>query len=199
MRYLNNFLTFNEGLIKSVSYEKAIEILKRNIPDCKVITVQFENTHLIKIRFKNLTDAKQFIPLLNTLGYFITNKNLKEKVDSITIEPYFYEEPLQEVPKVLYHVTANIYLDKIFKQGLVPKTQSKKDIHPSRIYLTPDLYFAKWFKQNFPIFSKHKDFTILEIDTTGLNLKLYKDPQSQWRGFYTTNNISPSHIKVHKN
>jgi hypothetical protein len=48
-----------------------------------------------------------------------------KRPEAITIEPYFYE-PLKEIPKILYNVTASVHLDKILKLGLVPKTKSRK-------------------------------------------------------------------------
>ena len=37
---------------------------------------------------------------------------------------------------------------------------------------------------------------IYEITTTGLNLKLYKDPNYMDKGFYLLGNVPPTNIKI---
>jgi hypothetical protein len=39
---------------------------------------------------------------------------------------------------------------------------------------------------------------IYEITTTGLNLKLYKDPNYMDKGFYLLGNVPPTNIKIIK-
>lgn len=209
MKYLNYFFDYiNEGEIKSASTEKAFNILKRQFPTATISYINVPDTDIknIKINFRRKTDISKIIPLINNLGYFIFNVDGQKKytgqlfAKNISIESKFFREPV-EVPAILYHTTPTKYLSKILKIGLIPKSKSKRDFHPERIYLTPDIKFAKWFKVIFKKFfslpgEKETEYSILEIDTSNLNMKLYRDPQSQWEGYYTTQNIPPSKIKV---
>lgn len=199
MKYLNNFDNFlNEGLTRTVPHAKAIEILKRNIPEARIENFSYDQKpRLISIEFEEPIDAHKYASLINNLGYFIADKGWETKLmKKITIEGKYYEEPVTNIPKIMYHTTATPNVPKIMRQGLSPKTRSKREYHPERVYLTPQLKFAEWFKNAFKSFGKHQEFTILKIDTTGLDLKVYVDPQSIWEGYYTLDNIPPSHITV---
>jgi len=127
----------------------------------------------------------------------------------IYFESKFGEEV--EVPKKLYHLTFEDFEDSILKSGLKPKGISKLFYHSDRIYLCDSIYYCEQLigSENFYGFYKEKieknpkikmnlNPLILEIDTEGLNMNLYKDPEFGRGGYYTTTNIPPSRIKVVK-
>jgi hypothetical protein len=103
-------------------------------------------------------------------------------------EPKFDKK--SEKIDTLYHITDFDNIEKIEKQGLIPKSKSKKSIHPERIYLgtnKEDLLdgpLSEWV--NKPV--------LYEIDNRELNLKLHKDVNME-NAVYTTDNIPPSKLK----
>jgi hypothetical protein len=103
-----------------------------------------------------------------------------------------------------YHLTPDIYLDKIKREGLTPRTESKMTSHPERIYmyLNPESSF-KTLAGDLWSSSKYKDqvenYYILMVDLTQLpDHHFYNDPDSahSYLGVYTTQSIPPSAIKV---
>ena len=103
-----------------------------------------------------------------------------------------------------YHLTPDIYLDSIKKEGLTPRTESKLSTHPERIYLylnpssslktlAGDLWHASTYKD------KVSKYHILEIDLSQLpHHKFYNDSSSSlsYIAIYTNQSIPPSAIKI---
>ena len=99
-----------------------------------------------------------------------------------------------------------VYEKNILKNGLYPKNKNKKSIHLDRIYVcdNPDdcIKLIPQMKIEYQI-TKNKNpkntinplWIIYEIDSSNLNIKLYKDPKYK-HGFYITDNISPTLIRV---
>lgn len=109
--------------------------------------------------------------------------------------------------KVAYHVTPDIFLNQIREVGLVPKSESKLESHPERVYLymLPDkdkeLANALWDATKKEIKDKIKDYYVLKIDLEKIpNHKFYGDPESFFGfiGMYTLEPIPSSAIKVVK-
>jgi hypothetical protein len=103
-----------------------------------------------------------------------------------------------------YHVTPDIYIEHIKREGLTPKSESKLENHPERIYLylNPESSF-KTLTSDLLYSSKHKDqvknYYVLEIDLTKLpEHKFYLDSSSSmmYVPVYTKQPIPPSAIKV---
>ena len=123
-------------------------------------------------------------------------ENIKELLDSkydlikIILKAKF-DNPIKP-PKLIYHSTSTSALDKIKKIGLKPSTQSKKAIHPERIYFALDSEKAKDIDEMLTNQSG-KEHQILVIDTTKINVKFYKDPDFIG-GIYTHENIPPQAI-----
>jgi hypothetical protein len=125
------------------------------------------------------------------------------KLLDILLENYEEEEVFPK-GKVAYHVTPDIYIENIKKEGLTPKSESKVDNHPERIYLylnpessyktlVSDLWNSSKYKD------KIKNYYVLEIDLTKIpEHKFYGDSQSYfgYLGIYTTQPIPPISIKV---
>ncbi len=108
-----------------------------------------------------------------------------------------------ELPKRLYHLSIQEFESKVLKNGLVPKSKSKISKHLDRIFLCKDInhcyglidQMANYYNNKS---SKNKINTkgiIYEIDTNGLNIKLYKDPNYS-EGYYCIDNIPPTNIKI---
>ena len=118
----------------------------------------------------------------------------------------FQEEEQEVFPSKgkAYHVTPDIYINLIRKEGLTPRTESKLSEHPERIYfyLNPESSF-KYLASSLWSASKYKDqvkkYYVLEVDLTQLpDHHFYADPHSMisYVAVYTTQAIPPSAIKV---
>ena len=103
-----------------------------------------------------------------------------------------------------YHVTPDVYINQIQKEGLTPRTESKLTEHPERIYfyLNPESSF-KYLASSLWSASKYKDqvkkYYVLEVDLTQLpDHHFYADPHSMisYIAVYTKQSIPPSAIKV---
>jgi hypothetical protein len=105
-----------------------------------------------------------------------------------------------------YHLTPDIYLNSIKREGLKPKSESKLSSHPDRIYmyLNPDSSYntlagTLWNSSRNK--SQIKNYYVLEIDTSQLpEHRYYLDTASSlsYAAIYTTQSIPPSAIKVVK-
>lgn len=103
-------------------------------------------------------------------------------------------DPIVEVPRFVYHITADKNIDKIKKIGLTPKTQGKRSTHPERIYVSlskkdSDFLFNR-LKYHF---GKGQGIELV-IDTATLKQTFYEDPNFKGRGVYTYTNIPPQAI-----
>ena len=133
--------------------------------------------------------------------------------------------PSISIPKgmKLYHITSDIYLDKILKNGLSPKSKGKMVSHPERVYLfnfsiglegdnaaqfnkrpasddignmIADLHSATNVDNKS---SEIKKYYLLEVDTLKLspNVKFWLDPAWENVGaVWTSSNIPPNAIKT---
>lgn len=190
-----------EGLIKTYQLDKSVDILKRKFPDCE-LNIDDNCIYIYgKMNYGNLKN------LSNTLGYYISlltqndkeisEENLDQNEDYLaSIEPK-YDFKVTEKPRILYHVTFNKYLKRIFEFGLIPKSQNKLSKHTDRIHLFTDIddaiLFSKYLENTY-----NNPTSILEIDTTELNNSFFSDINFRRSGIYTINNISPDHIRIKK-
>jgi hypothetical protein len=110
------------------------------------------------------------------------------------------------IPKKLFHLSIQEYKTDILKYGLVPKSKNKLSKHLDRIYVCENIndcynlinrmkinYFANKMKN-----SKNKindKWIIYEIDSSRLNIKLYKDPNYN-NGFYIIDNIIKDLVNI---
>ena len=168
-----------------------------------------DDTKAIEI-FKNYADS---------CGYFIAsikiNNEVYDKVEDIDdikvgskIIIWFeskFDEEVKEIPDILYHVTLAKYVNKIKKSGLTPKAKNKLSFHLDRIYCAMSLKAAESIMQEFKrldIANKIsvQDYSIIQIDTHGLKVKFFKDPNATLQdgeviGVYTHENIPREFIK----
>lgn len=166
-----------------------------------------------KIDFEN-----DVVKLANNLGWFpsfltVRNgysgkwdpKQIPNPIDprsgiQVRFEAKYDEQSGFKVPKLMYHVTTNQKYEKIKRIGLVPKSDSKKSVHPERIYLAADLESAKDILEMFQYMTNkpQSEYAILQINTDSIPgdyFRIYKDPNYEDRGYYTMNNIPPYAIE----
>lgn len=154
------------------------------------------------------------LELTNNLGYFPSNfilvkddgfKIKKPWNNTIFKDEYDVDqnyiivfEPKYDIkidqPKILYHITKDENIKGIKKIGLKPSNQNKRSNHSERVYfsLTKEDSYLLW--KGMRLDYKFKPSSILTIDTTGLILNLYNDPNFDKKGVYTYQNIPPQNI-----
>lgn len=137
--------------------------------------------------------------------YLLKNAEYFSKIEIIFESKFDIEHDL---PEKLYHLSIKQFKPKILKSGLFPKGKSKISKHLDRIYVCDTLKGCENLIVNMRnhyntikfnnTYNKINDaWIIYEIDTIGLNLKLYKDPNYKG-GFYIIDNIPANRIKIIK-
>lgn len=135
--------------------------------------------------------------------------NLQENIDRIKEVMGILNESDQVFPKgkYAYHITPDIFLDKIKEYGLVPKSESKLSYHPERIYLFMNPNMDKemtnvlWNATKKETRDKIKDYYVLQIDLNQIpNHIFYNDPASSFSyvAIFTVQSIQNTAIKVIK-
>lgn len=226
-KIINNYLSSNDI---------GIFIDNSKVEDNKIL-ISFDKTDTIK--FSGL------LTTLTNLGYFVSKIKVYKDIKGKDIkynynfsdfrDLYFTEdnfklftqfdlvlEPKYDItytPKsnILYHVTQDIYVDKILKKGLILRSDNVLSMHPERIYFTENIKDANTYiksKTNYynQEISKNVDiqigknmtrkmsdnvYVILQIDINNLNIIYYKDPNYS-KGLYTLDNIPPNNITIVK-
>lgn len=154
--------------------------------------------------FPSIMNLVNIVGSENSLSFdqdFIVNNFKYIKEVEIIFEAKFDVE--KETPKKLYHLSIQEFLQNVERKGLVPKSKSKLSKHLDRIYLCEEpescrglIGRMKIHYLNKPRKSKINDkWVIYEIDTDGLDIKLYKDP-NYTNGYYSVSNIPAKNIKV---
>lgn len=135
--------------------------------------------------------------------YLINNMNFLDKVN-IIFESKFDVET--NIPNKLYHLSIQEFEKSILKSGISPKSKSKISYHDSRIYLCKNISGCKFLIPKMKMIYNQQKWTnpkskindkwiIYEIDTDGLDMKLYSDPK-YISGYYTLINIPSKSIKI---
>jgi hypothetical protein len=226
LKYNEFYNQIKEGLIKTYPIKTALKLISRDLSLRGInynIDTEFEtNTIFVKILSSdiNIDNVLNIFRTINLCGYFISNydfydskdnnidylihndklnddfiKALLSKINNskftqLTIESKYNK--LVNIPKYLYHVTSKDNKGKILKIGLVPKSKNKRANHNDRIYLG----YNKIVTKNLAYQFSSGDYILLEIDTKGLNIKLYDDPDFTENGVYTYDNIPNSNIEI---
>lgn len=134
--------------------------------------------------------------------YLIKSMSFISKVDIIFESKFDIES---DIPGKIYHLSIKEFEKSILKGGISPKSKSKVSYHDSRIYVCKTILGCKSLIANMKMIynqqkwsnpkSKIDDrWTIWEIDTNGLDIKLYTDP-NYVGGYYILNNIPISNVK----
>jgi len=154
--------------------------------------------------------------IMNTCGWFSTvikdSKNNNINPDNIyknNIFKIIYRAKFDinlydnnKWPEFLYHVIPSKNINKIFKQGLIPKTENKKAKHQDSIHMfsygnnsDKTKYLVNELRDISKI--KHDSYTVLKINIKKIpyvNFLLYVDPDME-EGYYTKDNIPPNIIE----
>lgn len=140
------------------------------------------------------------------IGYFYTFKTHRyvdnintlntERVITYNFSPYKQNELIKKQTAIndyLYHICPKYVLNKIKKQGLIPKTKNSEFIYDERIHLCcsnityDDLIYLRNYldKNNNSKLNKHK-YVLLTINVNKLpkNIQFFRDLDSK-NGIYT--------------
>ena len=109
---------------------------------------------------------------------------------------YDYRDSDDEFSNVFFHATLDRKVNKILRQGLVPKDDGKLGVdRSSRIYLSK--YYNDFLFRSVTKNDEDEDYTVLKIDLrkTRNKPRLYKD---EWANdsYYTCDNIPPECISI---
>ena len=216
-----------EGLIKSIDYDIVENLLKKLFIKYNkkvIILVDHQGIYItVKNKVFNKYLMEGFFNLLKVVGYnisyyYIDNKQFIDK--PLTVLEIFseynelninlikkYDTEEKGIPNYLYHITNKKYLDKIKKNGLIPKSKNKIEKYPDRIYITNNIVGAKNIKKDYENKYKNDEWIILKINTKLLNkIKLYLDPtyfmnledynNYEYKVCYTYDNIPNESIEL---
>lgn len=148
----------------------------------------------IKIEDKYIKDLEDIVNINN--WYIARNRNGR-----ITLTKKYVEDAqLKNIPKYLYHATPTKNIDNILKYGLEAKSKDIRHKYPNRIYVTKSPKIAILISKELKVWTGNKEYSILKIDTTNLNLSsIEKDTTSAYKdNFYIQDleRVPPSNIKI---
>ena len=178
---------------------------------------------LILVIPNNFSDTEKIKSFITTCGWILAQEKEYYKNKNYTAYTFHKNKQVKniELPEVLYHLTPETKLNKILKNGLVPRTSNILSNRPERIYLYTEKMWinslrmfanALWKAQlekklNLSGLAKQEiaeklneprniKYVLLEIDTSKCeNLKVYGDPDMDG-AVWTYDNVPPQAIKI---
>ena len=115
-----------------------------------------------------------------------------------------YDDAITIKDRVFYHVTNKETADKILKEGILPKSHSKRTFYPQRIYLSRTLIGAKgilpqlkYENERNKIGKPGEEYVILKVRIPE-NIDIYKDTRYKQEGVYILNAVGPDNIELLK-
>ncbi len=210
--------SINEGLIKTLDGEKAINYLVQTLSLLNFdVSGNFNNDDKItftinnfdKIQYNRLDDLFDTISsiMINLYGWFpstmLINNKLHKKYDedyiklnisdinNITIEfDSKFDEVQNDKFEKMYHITIQEYDHKIKKYGLFPKSKSKLSPHTDRIYLCKSIEDCEMLIPQMKLYySEERDTNLYK-----LNNKKYRK-NTKWIIYEISNT---SNLKLYK-
>jgi len=215
--------------IQTVPHNVTVRTLKQkyDIPDSRIKTVEERpEDYSIKVLLEpeDFDRAKDILGLMGKFGWYPSGwvdrnrdgqepgkssediPKILEKGNQVVVlfEPHYNSS--QEIEPVYYHITPELYVDKIDKIGLTPKTHNKIAFHPGRIYLLRTVDVGDvvsiaqllYNKAKTDVRIRSRTMQVYRVQTKGLNnFKVYEDPNFNIGNgaVYTYSNIPPTHLK----
>lgn len=216
-----------EGLIMSYPSYSLEQKIKKDIPD-SIINIEKSNgsdkliIYLIEETIDKTIDILNNIlqiygwkisyprnndtPIYQEIDNRIYFKYLVDAIYDIDVSDNIYNLNRNNGISKLYHLTPYINLKKILTSGLTPKSNSKMEFHPDRIYFLTDVsnkndlkkFLSQLFIKNSSPKRYKMEYAILKIDLNKvqkvLPIKFFNDPNMSG-AVYTMENIHPNAIK----
>lgn len=196
--YLNEQSKLYEGLIRSYPIETIIKQLDR-LGVYARHEVGPNNVNLIIVKDVRDGIINDVLKIMNVGGYIKRNKNGSE-YSFAPKYPHDATEDAYSDDMCLYHLTNDIYIDKILKNGLVPKSKNKIEYHPERVYLTKKRKMSFRFISQMFSKMKHNEFIkklyIVKVDLSKCEDKRFFWDPSAPNGMFTYENIPPQCITI---
>ena len=210
----------NEGLIQTYDANKVKDIVCRKfnlVPQqfhIEPITDNGTTVNLIAILLNSRISKSEIgdiINLMRTCGYFEYSKPfINGPFITYFFEPHYSKDITSEIKQkyqYLYHAAPSIYVQKILKNGLVPRHRNTLFFYPSRVYCmrgnnlsSEQIGIIKNVQAQRGTNTLHDDnrYTILIIDVSEIpdNVKFFVDPNAK-NAILTHNNIPPRAISVY--
>lgn len=205
-----------EGLITTYPKDKVKNMLVKEfkLDPSQIYFYKRGKTHLIAIILYSNSATKEVIGnitnRMNSCGYFLC-QNYKahptiKNVGAIVFEPKFTNDVSEEVRescRYLFHCTPTKYVQKIMKNGLIPKSKNTLYLYPDRIFLMKgdtlkshqkEVLKAVQYIRNLGISFEDK-YSLLTIDVSKIpdDVMMYNDPNAE-DAIFVYDNIPPSAI-----
>lgn len=142
--------------------------------------------HSIDLVIKDEINISDLNKLVDDNNWYIERSRNK----SFTITQKYVEEARVEIPKILYHATPSKNIDKIMKYGLKSKSEDLRHKYPPRIYVSDNINSLKPLIKELKHWKGNEEYSIIKIDTNGLNFELYIDSTSAYKGHYYIQGIN---------
>jgi hypothetical protein len=166
--------------VKSTNNFEMFELLK-TLPFIKYVDRPMgrflHSIDLVIMNEDNIVDLKE---ILDKNNWYIERGRDK----SFTITQKYVDDAKVEIPKVLYHITPSKNVESILKYGLKPKSEDLRHKYPPRIYVAEDVKSLKLLSTELKRWKGNEDYSIIKIDTSGLDMELYIDSTSAYKGHY---------------
>mgnify|MGYP000879256903 FL=1 len=171
----------NENLqVKSTNNFEMFELLK-TLPFIKYVDRPSGRfLHSIDLVIVNENDINDLKQILDKNNWYIE----RGRERSFTITQKYVNDAKVEIPKVLYHTTPTKNVVRILKYGLKPKSEDLRHKYPPRIYVADDDKSLKLLATELKRWKGNEDYSIIKIDTSGLDMELYIDSTSAYKGHY---------------
>ena len=196
--YLDEQNQLYEGLIKSYPINTIIKQLNE-IGVYATTEIGANNVQLIVVKDVRDDDMNNILKITNAGGYIKRNKSGNE----YSFAPKYPHEATEEAysdDMCLYHLTNDIYINKILKFGLVPKSKNKIENHPERVYVTKKRKMNIRFILQMFNKMQHQDIIktlyIIKIDLSKCEDKRFFWDPSALNGMFTYENIPPQCISI---
>lgn len=179
--------------------EKLIIFLKEESADTSIdVLNKVLQVYGWKITYPKNTDT----PIYQEINGELYCKYLVDAIYDMDTSESIHNTYGNNKPTKLYHVTPKVNLNKIMTTGLTPKSNSKIEYHPERVYFITDISDKNKLKNLISqLFIKNRKedkykmtYIVLEIDLNkmpdNLRIKFLNDPNMNG-AVYTMENIHP--------
>lgn len=140
------------------------------------------HSETIELGIKKDKISKIYPRIIKFIEHYNWYSSKPENHSWMVIRAKYGKEVITQVPEIVYHATPMENFEKILKDGLHARSEDIRHKYPPRVYLSTDVNSLYPLIRELKRYKDNKKYGILGINTVGLNLKLYKDQQSLFRG-----------------
>jgi len=176
---IREYLTENHQ-VKSTNNFEMFELLK-TLPFIKYVDRPMGRfLHSIDLVIVDENDIDELKEILDKNNWYIESGRERHFI----ITQKYVDDAKVKIPKVLYHTTPTKNVASILEYGLKPKSEDLRHKYPPRIYVADDDKSLKSLATELKRWKGDEDYSIIKIDTSGLDIKLYIDSTSAYKGHY---------------